>query len=239
MDTLGFKEKESGWVSFFSYKPQGFLRIGGTAFTIYNGNLWKQNDKSNPVTNTFFGVKYSSKIATVFNDSQIDDKIFKTFFIEGSSSWNVVLKTNLTETSLNRDDFDKKESRYFAYLRGNENENDLSGNSNGIGVCIEHTEDEFKFASNSVFTNIGDKLYALDNEEEVLLGIIIDKTENSLRIDRQSYLKLRGLFFFSTKNNRIDGAEIRGYYANVELENNDDKQVELFAVNSNVVKSYV
>jgi hypothetical protein len=46
-----------------------------------------------------------------------------------------------------------------------------------------------------------------------------------------------GLFSFSKKDSRIEGGEIRGYYMQVELENNDSEKVELFAVNTNAIRS--
>lgn len=239
MRTLGFKEKETGWVSFFSFVPQAYLRLGGVAYVIHQGNLWQQNDKTNPITNTFFGVKYPSKISTVFNDAQTEDKIFKTFVIEGSSAWNVSLKTNLTETTLYTSDFEKRESRYFAHLRGNENETDFNGNSQGVGVCTQHTSDSFNFDTVNELVNVGDTLFVLNNDKEIKLGVIKSKTNQEIVIDSQTTQQFRGMFFFSTKNNRVDGGEIRGYYADVELTNEDDKQSELFAINSNIVKSYV
>jgi hypothetical protein len=239
MRTLGFKEKEKGWVSFFSFTPQAYLRLGGVAYAIHQGNLWQQNDKNNPIVNTFFGVRYPSKISTVFNEAQTEDKIFKTFVIEGSASWYVSLKTNLTETTLVNTEFEKKESRYFAYLRGNENETDFNGNSQGIGVCMDHNSDTFTFQFVSELVNVGDTLFVLDNDQEIKLGVIKSKTPQEITIDIPTTLSFRGMFFFSAKNSRIDGGEIRGYYADVELTNNDGKQVELFAINSNIVKSYV
>ncbi|WP_060873851.1 hypothetical protein [Myroides odoratus] len=239
MKTLGFKEKETGWVSFFSFLPDAYLRLGGTAFVIKDGNLWQQNDKSNPITNTFFGVKYPSKINTVFNEVQTDDKIFKTFVIEGSSSWDVEIKTNLTRTSLKATDFSKKESRYFAYLRGNEQVGDFSGNAQGIGICQSNNSDTLFFKTVSVLSNIGDQLFKLDGDKSLFVGNIIEKTDSSIRVDVSLVDNLNGFYFFSSRNARADGGEIRGYYADIEMENNDDKQVELFAINANVIKSYV
>lgn len=46
-----------------------------------------------------------------------------------------------------------------------------------------------------------------------------------------------GLFSFSKKDSRIEGGEIRGYFMQVELENNDSEKVELFAVNTNAIQS--
>ncbi len=238
MITIGFKEKETGWVSFFRYLPDAYMRLGGTAFVIKNGDLWQQNDKGNPITNTFFGTKYASKINTVFNDVQTEDKIFKNFIIEGNAPWEVNIKTNLTETSLKTTDFDKKESRYFAFLRGNEKQNDFNGNSQGIGVCRSFSSNILYFDSVSSLINVGDKVFRLEGENTVSVGTITEKGEGYITLD-SPLSGANGFFFFSTKNERADGGEIRGYYADVEMINNDDRQVELFAINSNIVKSYV
>ncbi|MNR62359.1 hypothetical protein D3C85_1843600 [compost metagenome] len=48
-----------------------------------------------------------------------------------------------------------------------------------------------------------------------------------------------GLYSYSKKDSRIEGGEVRGYYMEVELTNDDTEKVELFAVNTNAIKSYV
>lgn len=170
---------------------------------------------------------------------QTDDKIFKTFVIEGSSSWDVEIKTNLTRTSLKSTDFNKKESRYFAYLRGNEQEGDLNGNAQGVGICQSNDSNTLFFKRVSEFTNIGDQLFKLDGDKPVLIGTVVNKTEVSIQVDSNLVDIYNGFFILSSKNARVEGGEIRGYYADIEMENNDDKQVELFAISSNIIKSYV
>jgi len=48
-----------------------------------------------------------------------------------------------------------------------------------------------------------------------------------------------GLFSFAKKDSRIEGGDVRGYYAEVTLTNSSTDTVELFGVNSNIVKSGV
>ncbi|MVX36323.1 hypothetical protein [Myroides sp. LoEW2-1] len=240
MITLGFREKEKGWTSFFSYNPDAFLRSGNDFFTINRkGNLYFHNDIENPVTNTFYGEKYPSKISTVFNDIHSEDKIFKTFSIEGSHPWDIEMKTNLTKTSLVKEEFSKRESRFFTHLRGNEDTDDLHGRTQGIGVCTDNTEDTLYFDLVDSFTNIGDEVFILDNEKEYSLGIVKSKGNNYVTIDKRIDRFCKGYFFFSVKDSRVEGGDIRGYYAEVEMENNNDEQLELFAINSNIIKSYV
>jgi hypothetical protein len=48
-----------------------------------------------------------------------------------------------------------------------------------------------------------------------------------------------GQFSFAKKNSRIEGGDIRGYYAEITLVNSNTSPVELFAIESNIIKSYV
>ena len=48
-----------------------------------------------------------------------------------------------------------------------------------------------------------------------------------------------GLFAFTKKNERVEGGEIRGYYMDVSLESEATDALELFAIQSNIIKSHV
>lgn len=48
-----------------------------------------------------------------------------------------------------------------------------------------------------------------------------------------------GAFSFAKKVSRIEGGDIRGYYSQITLVNSNTSAVELFAIESNVIKSYV
>jgi hypothetical protein len=47
------------------------------------------NDETNPIRNNFYGVQYGSKITTVINEANSEDKIFKNIVLEGNKPWNV------------------------------------------------------------------------------------------------------------------------------------------------------
>ncbi|MCP1996650.1 hypothetical protein [Flavobacterium sp. HSC-61S13] len=239
MKTISFREKETGWATFFTYYPEMMFRVGNVFITAKNGEIWEHNDKQNPITNTFYGVRFPSSMVTIFNDVANEDKIFKTFIIEGNSPWQVSLKTNLTETTLKPEEFNQRESRFFTYLRGNENEDDFSGAVQGIGVVksINNNQVGFDLVSDSV--DIGDKLYLMNGETPEFIGIIRNKDNTSITLDSSVSSSSIGKIALAKKSSRIDGGEIRGYFAEVELTNNEGKQVELFAINSNIIKSYV
>lgn len=236
--TITFSEKNKGWGGFFDYLPDAMCRLNNRFFMIKNGQLHLANDKDNPIRNNFFGVQYSSKITTVFNENPNDDKIFKTLIEQSNKPWSANVKTNFTESTLKTVEFTKRESRQFAHLRKSEDTTDLRGNgSQGIGVIVSSSSTTITFSSVSESVSIGDGLYQLNGSAEELIGTITAKTATTITVNAITTTPVNGYFVFAKKNLRIEGAEMRGYYMQVELTNADTEAVELFALESNAVKS--
>lgn len=239
-DNLSYSERVKGWTSFHSFIPDWMTRLNNRFFTIKNGQLYLHNDESNPVRNTFYGVKYSSKVKTIFNDSPSDDKIFKNLVIEGDRPWNAALNTNYTEGSIAASEFNQRESRWFAFTRKNENSTDYNGNAvHGVGVILSSALNTINFSNTGNMISINDDLYQLNGSVEQLIGRIVDIQGNSIIVNSIDNAPVNGLFCFCKKDFRIEGGEIRGNYLEVELENNEDGDAELFAITTNAVKSYV
>ena len=80
-------------------------------------------------------------------------------------------------------------------------------------------------------TTLSDPVYA---GRIVLIGngfIVIDKALTTLPIINN------GDFISFSKDNRVNESSLKGYYADVTLENSSNKKAELFAVSSEVVPS--
>ncbi|MBS3914334.1 MAG: hypothetical protein KG003_07535 [Bacteroidetes bacterium] len=239
-DNLSYSERVKGWTSFHSFIPDWMTRLNNRFFTIKDGQLYLHNDESNPVRNTFYGVKYSSKVRTIFNDSPSDDKIFKNLVIEGDRPWEASLNTNYTEGSIAASEFNRRESRWFAFTRKNEDSSDYNGNAvHGVGVILGSSLNAITFANIGNMISINDNLYQLNGSAEQLIGRIINLQGNVVTVDTIINAPTNGLFCFCKKDFRIEGGEIRGNYLEVELENNDDGDAEIFAITTNAVKSYV
>lgn len=237
-ETITYCEKNKGWGGFFDYLPEAMCRLNNRFFMIKNGQLHLANDKDNPVRNNFFGVQYSSKITTVFNENPNDDKIFKTLVEQSNRPWSANIKTNLTESNLATAEFTQRESRQFAHLRKSETSNDLRGNaSQGIGVILSSASTVITFSRVPESVSIGDGLYQLNGTTEELIGTITAKTATTITVNAITTTPVNGYFVFAKKNLRIEGAEMRGYYMEVELTNTDTSAVELFAIESNAVRS--
>lgn len=238
MKTITFSEENKGWTSFWNYNPDGMCSADNRFYSIKNGQLYLHNDTENPIPNTFYGIYTPSKLVFYFNEDPTNDKIFKTIEIEGTHAWEVLLKTNLTQGDIYKEEFSKKESRYYAYIRKNNAGEIFFGiGTQGIGTPTNITGNNITFSYLSESINVGDMLY---KAPDIQIGAITDInfTTNVITVASIGSLLVTD-FCFANKPSRIEGAEIRGYYMEVEITNNEQVLTELFAVNSNTIKSYV
>lgn len=240
--TITHSEENKGWTSFWEYFPDWFLNLNSKFLTIKNGQLWLQNDESNPIKNNFYGEQKKTSIKTVFNEAMAEDKIFKTLVQESNEKWRTILKTNLTKGEIKQAEFNTRESRQFSFIRGNEASGNLHGNTaQGIGVILSQNTTNITFGNIPDLISIGDVLYQLNGSTQEIIGTItaINRTTNVITVNAITTTPVIGLYSFSLKNSRVEGEEMRGYYMEVTLENEDPTDGELFAISTNVVKSYV
>jgi hypothetical protein len=238
--TLTYSDNSKGWTSFHSFIPDWMCKLNNRFFSIKNGQLYLHNDETNPVRNNFYGEQFTSKIETVINEANSEDKIFKTMVLEGNKPWDVSIETNIAKSTIAKAEFNQRESRHFAYVRKNEDQTDLHGHTaQGIGVVVSTVGLTVTFATPPNLVNVTDQLFQLNAGVQELIGTITDITGNVVTVNAITTTPVPGYFSFATKNARVEGSEIRGYYALVTLENDDTAPVELFAINSNAVKSFI
>jgi hypothetical protein len=238
--TITFSEINKGWTSFYDLYPDALCSLNNRLFSIKDGQLYLHNDKDSATRNNFYGSQFNSRIVTIFNEAAGDDKIFKNLVQEGTHPWSANLKTNYTESTLSVNDFTQKESKYFAHLRKNEDETDLNGGSaQGIGVILSSSSLNIVFNSVPETVTELETLYQLNGNTPEKIGVITAINNNQITVDAIDTIPVNGYFCYSKRNSRIEGAEIRGYYMEVDMVNEDTEEVELFAVSTNAVKSYV
>jgi hypothetical protein len=236
--TITFSEDNKGWTSFWSYAPDGMCSADNRFYSVKNGQLYLHNDTENPIPNTFYGVYTQSKLKFYFNEDSTNDKIFKTIEIEGTHAWETLLKTNLTQGNIHKAEFSKKESRFYGYIRKNNAGQIFCGiGTQGIGSVQSITNNVITFGDIPDSINIGDTLFKAPDTE---IGTIteINFTTKTITVASIGTLAINN-FCFANKPSRIEGAEIRGYYMEVEITNDEQVLTELFSVNSNAIKSYV
>lgn len=261
--TLGYGENVQGWTSFYSFIPDWMIGMNNFFYTFKGGNLYKHNVNAN--RNTFYNVFTPSKITSVFNDVPLQNKLFKTLNIEGDDSWSALMETDIQNSGfIEKDWFEKKEQSYFAFIR---NEGTVPAGTdeyalrslNGVGrsylVAGVPTAAKVNFSITPLvaignIASIGDYVYYLlpPYTTPVLCGQITGITQNypagnnymvvDTTITGGSYPPIQDAYFMYIKNSVAESHGVLGHYCVVTLENDNTSKIELFAVESEVMKSY-
>jgi len=239
-NTLTFDEKANGWTSFYSYNPELMTNLHNDFYSFKGGQLYIHNVDSD-VRNTFYGEAFNTEIEPIINDSPSDVKIFKTIEIEGDSKeWDVEIYTDLESGHVNKADFENKEGFKYSYIRRNaedEVNTDLLS-VQGVGNLTAVSSPTFSFSKVPSNVSIGDVLYGFSGGSYNKIGTITSKTDTTVTTSSSSHIPSVGDFVFVAKNTVAESYGLKGYYASVKLINTGTIPVEVFAVNSEAIKSF-
>lgn len=242
--TMSFNETIKGWTSFHTIYPDWMLGMNNEFYSFKNGDLYIHHQDDVP-RNNFYGVQYDSKISMMVNSSPSDIKEIKAFSLEGNKPWSMKIKAyvreidDFTESSILTSEFINKEGIWYAYARRNEDPKQVDSKSAyGIGV-VTHIEGNqvYVLGGNSLITQNDvvanenmDVLGTIENSEVLLDQIILTLSDTSgISVDD---------FLIGVKDARIEGGNLRGYTIRLDLTNSDVSKVELFAVNTEISKSF-
>lgn len=236
--TLSFSDSDNGWTSFHSYQPEWMTMMNNFLYTFKDGNLYKHNQ--NLTRNTYYGVSYPSKITTIFNNEPSQTKQFKTIATNSTSSWDTQIISDQGSGHINADYYELKEGTWYAYIRRNANDTDVSMISvQGVGNVTTYDAGVLTFTFNvGSIVSDGDKLYWLNSGVPTLAGTITSHTTNTITINPTGTPPTNGSFILYMKNSEAESYPTRGTYLEVEFENNDTDYTEIFMVTSDVFQSY-
>jgi|TARA_R110000796_G_scaffold101965_2_gene210776 hypothetical protein len=258
-NTLTYDGGAQGWPSFYSYFPDWMIGMNNYFYTFKGGNLYRHN--TNEVRNNFYGVQYTSTVQSVFNDMPLENKLFKTINIEGDAAWGVTLQTDIQDSGfIEAGWFDEKEASFYAFVRNSgtvpaQPSEYVLRSLNGIGSSqtIAGSADTINFSTDielDTMMSVGDMLYYINqisntptlagqieeiniNPQSGLNQIIIDTTvSGSVPIAGQE------IFFFYIKNSIAESHGVLGHYCVFDIANTSTTKINLFAVESEVMKSY-
>ena len=133
--TLSFDEQIKGWTSTYSYSPSNMFSIQSNFFSTSSNQIYQHYaNPQNTTRASFYGIQYPSTVTTILNVNPSLIKTFKTINYEGAGSWSLssfvtnedsanpitpyVAVTTLAdmENSLFKNEFKRKEDKYFANL---------------------------------------------------------------------------------------------------------------------------
>lgn len=244
--TLTYDEKVKGWTSFHSFIPDFMTNMNSHFYSFKNGDLYLHHS-DNADRNTYYDIFYPSKISFIVNDEPSMIKELQNVSFEGNISWETLIKAYVSnsddfiESSIKSVEFVKKEGLWYAYVRRNEDVNQQDSKSMyGIGTVITSNNNIITVKGNSDLLVIGDEI--IKGSDMSIIGTIIshqyDKSTNVSTIELDNNTLSINDFIAGRKNARIEGGNLRGYVMKLDLETNNTDKVELFAVNTDVIKSY-
>jgi hypothetical protein len=264
--TLTYSEGVQGWTSFFSFYPDWMIGMNNYFYTFKGGNIYRHN--VNETRNNFYGQQYSSSIESVFNTSPLENKLFKTLNLEGDDTWTATMETDLQYSGFIQDTwFEKKEQAWFAFVRNlgtvpaSPAEYPLRS-VNGIGrslnvsgpaaaTVIDFQINPSPIAIGSILS-IGDYVYYClppTYSSPVLCGIVTNivvdypSGDNYIVVDTTAVLgstvpPIDDAYIMYIKNSVAESHGVLGHYCVFTLENSNTNKVELFAAESEIMKSY-
>jgi hypothetical protein len=236
--TITYSPNQNGWTSYHSYIPDWMVAMNNNLYTFKDGNLYKHN--SNTVRNSYYGTLYPSKITTIFNNDPGQTKQFKTVATNSTNSWDTIVASDQGSGHIDSDWYSLKEGTYYAYIRRNADDNNLSMiSAQGVGNVTTYASNilTFNFNIGDILSD-GDELYWLNGSNLVFAGIIIDHDSNTITINQTGVAPANGSFILYIKNSVAESSPTRGTYLEVEFTNNDTTYTEMFMVTSEVFKSY-
>jgi hypothetical protein len=244
--TLTYSPMLEGWTSFHSYYPEWMTNMNNFLYTFKSGELWKHN--TNATRNSWYGAASdASKVTIIFNDAPSESKMFKTLACETDSPWKATVTTDLNSGVMEASYFELKEGDYFTYIRRNPDTVDLKAMSTqGIGsasavtlISAGNYRIDFTFDIGSTIS-IGDTIYIGAVGGLTISGVVTAHNATSVTINMVvgGTVPVAGNFIVFVKNAVAESYGARGYFMSVLLENTSSAAVELFAISSQVFKSY-
>jgi hypothetical protein len=200
-----------------------------------------------------------STVTSVFNTAAAENKLFKTINIQGDAPWGVKLETDLQISGfIDQSWFEKKEAAYFAFIRNNSIGEFALRSLNGIGRSFQVTGGTvIEFSINPLISvgniiSIGDLIYFFNppSNTPLLAGqvtaVTVDYPNNLNQITITTVvpgaitvpITTQDAYFLYVKNSVAESHGVLGHYCTFTVENNYNTKVELFLVQSNIMKSF-
>jgi hypothetical protein len=261
---VSFYSYEPDWMIgmnnyFYTFKGGNLYRHNtGVARNTFYQEWWDEVDHVVPPNKSPRAFK-PSKITSVFNNAVLENKIFKTINLEGDAPWGVTLQTDLQYSGfIDQSWFEKKEASYYAFVRNNSNGQLALRSVNGIGNSLTVVGNgtnnaQVNFSINPLVSigniiSVGDYVYfganlqfagpVIDINIDYISGINQIVVNNNMLTPLTTPIPGNVNYFLFVKNSVAESHGVLGHYCTFTLENGSNGKVELFSVQSNVMKSF-
>lgn len=165
-ETISWSERQNRWLTFYSHHPDYYGKGNKQFISWKEGKLYLHDNNSE--YNNFYGTIYDFKLDFYFNSKPSMVKGFKTLQLEANQAkesssagveestdtgYDVTLTTELGETSINRNNWDERESKQYAVIPYNTSESTgVGGEFIGLGVgTINSGENAVTLVNNNLY----------------------------------------------------------------------------------------
>ena len=230
-----YSPEVNGFLGKQTFDPDSMLRVNNEFLSFKGADVYKHNVGA---YNTFYGTLSPSSFEFNFNEEPSTRKIFKNISIEGNSSWNTTLKTDMQNGIISSIDYTNKEGVQYAYIRGNDALDFSTLSVIGLGTVQGIAGNNYTLSEVPSSLSVGDTIHITNG---AVFGTVSNIGSNSIQISVLPGLTFTvnvGTFLLASKPSNIETSGIRGYYMNAKMELNTNAYTEVFAVNSEVAKSF-
>lgn len=255
-ETLVWSERSERWLSFASYVPEMYGKINKRFFSFVKGQLFHHDSNTNH--NTFYDVTYHSKLKFPFNGVTSKVKTYHslaidgTFALESSSSgteestktgYDVIIDTNLSSTTIDREVFDRKEGLLYAqipFASGNVDGEPAGSEYFGLGnitTSDSSTTVNLLIGSSNPGVSVGDIIYYDNSGTNTSLGTISAIGTNTITLTSNATVTITNTFGYVIKSSIVEGDRIKGNFMNVEVSKRTKKPIEIYTINTSMSKS--
>ena len=233
--TWSYSPEVNGFLGRQSFDPDSMLRVNNEFLSFKGADVYKHNVGS---YNNFYGALGQSTFAFNFNEEPSTRKIFKNISIEGNSAWTVNMNTDMQNGYISSSDFLNKEGVYYSYIRGNDSLDLSTISITGLGIVQSITSGNYFLSEVPSLVSVGDKIYITNGS---LFGTVSAIGPDYITISPEPMLSFTvnvGDFILSAKSSSIETSGIRGYYMNTRFNLQTTGYAEVYAINSEVAKSF-
>jgi hypothetical protein len=233
--TWTFSDEAQGFLGKQSFNPDSMLKVNNEFLSFKGADVYKHNIG---VYNTFYGALNPSYFEFNFNEEPSTRKIFKNVSIEGNSPWNTTLRTDMQNGIIYSADYVNKEGVQYAYIRGNNSLDFSTISVFGLGEVQGISGNDYTLSEIPNQLSVGDTIHIATGAVFGTVSAIGSDFVTISVVPGLPFVVGVGTFLLASKPSNIETSGIRGYYMNCRMELNTNSYLEVFAVNSEVSKSF-
>lgn len=200
-------------------------------------------------------------LKSVINDLPLENKLFKTMDLVGDAPWAATMTTDLQYSGfIDQSWFEKKEATWFAFVRNSGTTpmsapeyplRSVNGIGNSISVTFTATTATINFSITPLIAigtiiSVGDIVYFSSSATGagIVTSVVQDYVAglNYIVIDTTpvwtTLIPTQTEYFLFNKNSVAESHGVLGHYCLFELSNDYNTKVELFATESELMKSF-